>query len=183
MGRRATNLPEDPGTPGHFYFEPPVEIVLNKKARGNNTANENWQEKVPPVNLHSYRERTNCRTLSVRNGISCRPPENIAYLADERPNSKDIQAYHTLMRQGGFGARAVVTRRFQEFQQQANPQYWGIIIIEHHLEKSGIAKWYPYTVRWNMLGEIESAWGEDLLVVHAALSDEMLKDIFEAQNE
>lgn len=175
MGRRS--IKADKGEPGNYYFHEPFEQqILSKKPAPIFTPDVN-----SPVNLTSYRQMTNCRTISIRNSSISTRPEKVAYLLDEHPSLKEIDDYLALQSTEGFGEKAVVTRRWAPVDTMISPNHWGLILLEHRLPRGAAAKWAPYTVRWCMMGEIESTWAEDLVLIHPALDKEQLHDILEAQ--
>lgn len=186
--------PVDTGEPGKFYFTPPVtlSIVSPEPRRWGHTNSRSDEDQDDdelitrirrghePVNLHSYRETTNCRLVSSRNGIAHKPPEKINYLLEEYPEQQDINDYLELKRLDGFGEGAIVTRRWQPKGNHRWSQQWGTIMISHKISRGG-ARWAPYAVKWHMIGEIEQAWAEDLIVIHATLDADQLDAIAEAQ--
>lgn len=175
MGRRSTKI--DLGDPGNYYFTEPVGLqIMSKKP-----APPFFPQVHEPVNLYSYRDKTNCRTISIRNSNLAKCPEKIAYLLGEHPNQKEIDDYLELQRAEGFGERAIVSRNFFPYDNIMAQNSWGIVVLEHRMARGRIAKWYPYTVRWTIMGDMESCWAEDLVLIHPTLTKEQLADILEAQ--
>lgn len=178
MGRVPKQV--DMGEPGKFYFSIPIEQNIAPQ-RKRESAVITYPPK-DPVNLYSMRVQTNCRLLSSKNNANHKCPEKIAYLLGEHPTAKEIMDYHDLMHAEGFGERAIVARKWAPMSGLMIPNSWGVVLLEHRLERSGVmAKFSPYSVRWIILGEIESAWAEDLVLIHPALDSAELTEIFETQ--
>lgn len=180
--RQQQQTPEDKGEPGKFYFNYPItQSFQSQKKVEHHFPEQNTMGGKSPVNLFSYRQQTNCRLLSSKNNSNHKCPEKIAYLLEEHPSAKEIADYHQLRHEDGWGERAIVARRWAPMENLMLPNSWGVIILEHKLERGGAAKWSPYSVRWMILGDIESCWAEDLVLIHPALDNAHLRDILEVQ--
>lgn len=185
MAKRQVVAP-DTGEPGKFYFTPPITCNVSlesKQAPPNPVEKKGWPypESKGPVNLDSYRERTNCRLLSSKNGYNQNPPKEIKYLLSPHPTQQEIRDYHEIKSVEGFGEGAIVARRWGPKGDHKWAAKWGMIMICHKVERGGVASWSPYAVKWFMVGEIEQAWAEDLIVIHQALDHTQLDAIAEAQ--
>lgn len=171
----------DTGDPGKYYFHKPIAVHISLPGK-----EKEVQQSKEPVNLVSYRNRseeTNCRCLSIRNGHKYAPPAKVPYLLEKYPTPAEIKDYLELAAQNGFGEGAIVTRRWaKEGGDHRWVQQWGTIIICHKVRSGGMAGWAPFAVKWHLLGEIEQVWAEDLYVIHAALDEQTLDSIVEAQD-
>lgn len=191
MGAKRPVEPPDPGEPGKYYFNPPSCISIKSMKAAQRSTNSRWaypdsydndNNGAPPVNLTSLRhERTNCRLLSSRNGLAHHPPEEVKYLLGTHPTQEEISDYLAIKEVDGFGEGAIVTRRWQPQGNHQWPQQWGTVVLVHTKERGTIANWSPYSVKWHLIGEIEQAWAEDLIVIHQALDHDQLDAIAEAQ--
>lgn len=177
MARRA----KDTGDPGKYYFHKPICLNIALPTDEESQPCDKPERKPSPVNLVNYRDRTNCRLYSIKNGHNYDPPEKINYLLEQHPNGEEIGDYLKLKSLEGFGEGAIVTRRWHTSNGHRWAQMWGTIILVHKTPRGGIANWTPYAVKWHQLGEVEQAWAEDLLVIHAALDNDQLDSIVEAQ--
>jgi len=168
--------PIDKGDPGKFYFHKPIAVTISSLKPEPYT-----DPRKEPVNLVNYNERTNCRLLSSRNAMNHKPPKQVNYLLSTHPTFNEIQDYLELKRVEGFGEGAIVCRRWAPDKAYRWSQQWGTIMICHKAARGTVATWAPYAVKWHMVGEIEQAWAEDLVVIHACLDEDQLDAIVEAQ--
>jgi len=179
MAKRA-HVYVDKGEPGKYYFEAPIthNLSFGEKKK---TPEPYTDPRKEPVNLVNYRDRTNCRLISSKNAMNSRVPKEVQYLLTPHPSLQEVQDYLDLKRVEGFGEGAIVCRKWAAKGHHKWSQQWGTIMLVHKIPRGMMAPYHPYSVKWHMIGEIEQAWAEDLIVIHAALDDDTLDAIAEAQ--
>ncbi len=176
MGKKsgaAQRIAEPPelGNPGEFYFTEPqvVEIKSPKPVLVPTTSSYTAQ---------TYGEGV-CRLPSSHSQPNYKPPQGIEYHLSRWPNKMDVDAYLEMFRLQGFDKGAIVCRKYQTFESHKLVHRWGVILLTHNFMTA--AEYKPYCVKWFGDGTVESAWGEDLFIIHAALDANILHDILEEQ--
>ena len=159
------------GNPGEFYFtEPQVMEIKSPKPQ-------------PVQATSSYSSQTYgegvCRLPSSHNQPQYKPPVGIEYHLSRWPNKMDVDAYLEMFRVQGYDKGAIVCRKYQTFESHKLVHRWGVILLTHNFMTA--AEYKPFCVKWFGDGTVESAWGEDLLLLHAALDEHILNDILEEQ--
>ena len=126
--------------------------------------------------------------------VSCRPPgstsfkdqwpDKVTYGCSERPSYQESHEYVERQQIHGFGKYAIVARRWAHPIRFLHGHQWGMIIQLNYVAFiHDMSPWAPYVVRWFAKESVEEkAWAEDLIVIHAALDDENLLEIAEAQS-
>jgi len=173
MPRRRT---ADPGEPGHYYFEEPTVIAIEskKKRQPSSLIVMGSSGKEALALIGEVRLRS---SHSLHNYI---PPKDVVYDISEFPTQKEVNDYITRMSICGFGEGAIVTRRYQPKNRWKYPYQWGVIQSMFNIVPSN-GTYRPFTVKWFANGDSESAWGEDLVVIHQAMDEDLISDIVESQ--
>lgn len=191
MGRRhkggwVSEFNEEPlpniDTTNKVFIETPILLTIGKAAPiafpSNPHQSYNGSSRVnanSPIRLESSRDGAVCPN----------PPATVEYELSERPTWKEIDEYISECKCYGFGRGTIVARRYASTWRQTNPTEWGMItyITRQPTPTSGPFKG-PFNVKWFDFGgtpKEERAWAEDLLVIHAALDDDIVKAICENQ--
>lgn len=175
--------PADEGEPGHIYFEYPrlVEIASKKPQQVhtyNGRNNSNWGKKSA---RELSMEDGNCRLASSHTISGYTPPKDIEYLLGRWPTKDEVADYFQVHRVQGFGRGAIICRRHQPIEAMPLLYKWGFVSFCHQFSSS--MPFSPYFVRWfDDNGHGESAWAEDLVLVHAAIDYPLLQDIMMQQD-
>jgi len=174
--------PEDKGEPGKFYFEEPVTVSVPGKKSSvmmlpHSSNNGNTMAESRPFYLIPGR----CRLESSHKLHGYNPPENIVYELSNYPQPHQIPEFLRKASIAGFGEGSIVCRRYQNPGRWKYCHQWGMIIIVHPRISLG-SRYCPFTVKWFSDAHVESAWPEDLVVVHSNMDLAMLKDIMESQD-
>jgi hypothetical protein len=183
MGRRSrANAIQDPepideGEPGTFHFGIPVLTeIASKKAPPPSTMTIHTTAPSVLITIDG-----NCRLRSSHDIRGYVPPQGLEYPIGRYPNKVDADAYVAMWRVQGFGPGAIVTRRYQPIEQYSRLWKWGFISFARQYSPSG--PFEPFFVRWfDDKDNGESAWAEDLVLIHAAIDYPMLRDILEQQD-
>lgn len=151
--------------------EPPPPSV-NLYSRGPSPVND----VVGGTTSRIIRTKSMHQNMSIWNGA----PTSVTYQIPEHPTKAELEEYLTRNEIHGYGEGAVVVGRWQRNGfGYVYPHQWGTIFhtfrSPHHSPF-----WGPYQVKW-FDGQIESTWAEDLVVIHACLSKELLFDILSEQ--
>jgi len=193
MGKRTARLamrakkdePQDLGIPGKLYFDKPNVIDISTKRKGGLplvdpiTNNDN----LGPEEF--YTTVGKCRLKSSFNYPTTPPPKDIQYALTMRPLQNDAHEYVAYFRRKGYHTGAIVTRRYQPGYRHRWHSNWGIIQrVNGNVPWYSQEAWFPYVVKWfnveNNISE-EPAWGEDLILIHQALDEDLLEQILEEQ--
>jgi len=158
------------GNPGEFYFAEP-QVVEVKAAKPHQVETYN-------NNSVTYGQGT-CRLKSSHAQSDYKPPENLEYHLSRWPGKMDVDAYLEIMRVQGFSKGAIVCRKYQKFDQHSMIHRWGMILLEHTWQVG--SEYRPYCIKWIGDGTVESAWAEDLYLIHQAVDERLLYDILESQ--
>jgi hypothetical protein len=180
MGR-VRHFSKDQGEPGKFYFTEPELIEVKGRAAVQVETTKPSHNIVTPFPKGNEIVTGRCRLESSHGLHEYHPPTDCVYDLPEWPKPTQVPEYLRKMEVAGFGEGAIVTRRYQNQHRWKYPHQWGIIIITHKVIPSG-SPYKPFTIRWfDPNSKLESAWAEDLLIIHACLSPSMLQDIVECQ--
>lgn len=187
--RNARQLePEDEGLPGKLYVPVPKVIEIN-------TARPNLSSIVLADQIHNVDEEINRIRFNRETPIRLKStdqlttdkfnkPEKVMYALPQRPGTQhDVKRYHEQQRINGFGEGCVVARRWAALWRQTWHGYWGRIVrINEHVPIQPYALFAPFAVKWfNIEGEPEPAWAEDLVLIHPFIDKSIINDILEAQ--
>jgi hypothetical protein len=193
MGRRAkgpildgTEPVEGIDTDGRLFFEKPRLMVVGKA------------EEIPVTTFGYPRTHTDTappeedlrtttgklRLVTSRNYQVCsQQPGEVEYQLSQLPTYKEVKDYLKQKRIDGYGAGAIVARRYQNDWRFKHPGQWGIIMYEVG-NPSLNQRWAPYSVYWfeqSAIFQNEKAWAEDLVIIHTHLDDSYLQDILRSQ--
>lgn len=177
MARRVNTVQKeveetDLGNPGEFYFaEPKVFEIRSPKPENVSSMNRSGSSVT-------YGEGV-CRLQSSHNIHTYSPPQGIEYHLGRWPNKMDVDAYLEMYRVQGFDKGAIVCRKYQPFDSHSMVHRWGVILLVHNYMTA--TEYKPYCIKWFGDGSVESAWGEDLYLLNAALDERLLYDILESQ--
>lgn len=151
--------------------EPEVITPLVTPVNGHLITDEQARSLISPVRLHSSRQFQMCNN----------PPKQVHYPLTMFPTNSEAQEYLRIAAIAGFDTGAIVTRRWQNPWRYKNVHQWGVILytIGHPPYQQ---RWSPFEVKWfEAATQSEKAWAEDLVVVHATLSEALLDDVLESQ--
>jgi hypothetical protein len=162
----------DKGTPGHIYFPEPVLTEIT---------NPNKVSYMTPGVRRTTNPEGMCRLASSFECNNYTPPTDCKYMLNEFPTYMQIVGYLRDQKIHGFDEGAVVTRKYQNPRRWMYPSQWGIILLKHESHLNSAKKFYPYTVKWFHGDKLESAWAEDLIIIHSCIDEDLLRDIVEAQ--
>lgn len=176
---------EDHGIPGKLYFDKPkiIEMASFRKSavpefdpiggRYAQLGPEEFYLRETPVRLRS----------SHKQGPNYNPPESVVYPLSLRPTQEEATEYIRLRKVDGFGEGTIVARRYAEYWKAKWHGNWGIIKrVIGYVPHITSTPWNPYVVQWfEQQTSEESAWAEDLVVIHCTLDKDLLEDILEAQ--
>lgn len=182
---------EDLGIPGKLYFDKPkvisVEAFHTSQVPEYDTGGFGYT-KQPPGPADYYTREGPVRLKSSHKMARYTPPERVHYLLTQRPPKNDVDEYIRMMKVDGFGEGAIVARRYADDWRARWHTNWGIITSIYGTVPFDPKDAYaPYKVRWfdtsSIPGapDIEGAWAEDLIVIHAALDKDLLASIIEHQ--
>jgi hypothetical protein len=195
MGRRwKPQLPEPDGTEPvegietkeRVYFEKPT-LVLVGKAEEEYSARNHYSGGTSRVNEFLREDearslQSRVRLTSSRNVTMCtNQPDFVTYPLTMYPTYNEAQDYLKQNKIHGYGPGAIVTRRFANQWRFRNVHQWGVILYETG-NPTFQQRWSPYEIKWFEAGSsTEKAWAEDLVIIHACLSDDVLTDLLECQ--
>jgi hypothetical protein len=187
MGKKAKVSVEEPvdgGTPGEYYFaEPKVITIPSPKPAP--SSNVSQFPRSPSTMGTAYSSGANtygegvCRMASCHTIKGYTPPNGIEYHLGRWPSKLDASAYLDMMAVQGYGVGSIVCRKYQPLEDHPKVYLWGVILMVHNHQTS--AEYKPYLVKWFGDGRVESAWAEDLYLVHARLDKTLFHDILESQ--
>jgi hypothetical protein len=101
---------------------------------------------------------------------------------DVHPTVREISDYLDQAQIEGFSDGAIVARKWAKASYWMHPPMWGIILMtKSYLPHDPKDLYSPFTVKWFHNNAVEGVWKEDLLVIHAALDKDLLKDLLEVQ--
>ncbi len=124
-----------------------------------------------------------CRTKSIDRILHDTPgllDAPISYAISQQPSSSDLAEYLQRIEIDGYGEGAIVVPKWQRTEfAYLYPHQWGLI---YHIHKHPVFGpwWGPLQIKWGN-NETEGSWAEDLYVIHACLSKNLICDILEAQ--
>lgn len=176
---------EDGNDPrGKVYFEiPEVIVVEHPSTVGAAKVVQLMRDPDPVLDIAGALEGP-VRTASCNfDSANSRPdgcPQTVRYACSQKPKISDINEYLTRNEINGYGTGAIVARRWAYSWRFMYHGQWGIIDACNWTSLSHM-KWNPYRVKWFESGMEEAAWAEDLIVIHANLSDELLMSIVAEQ--
>lgn len=182
MGRRykghvPQEMLEDQGVPGKLYFEmPQVRDLVIRRHEGST--------KVSIIDADS--RLSACRLASTVALRDFSQKDLIDYELGVRPTLEEIKFYIRAAEIAGFGMGSIVARRWCADWRWETCQQWGMITQVHAYtanEYNG-ETYAPFTVRWlDRTTPEDKAWAEDLFVIHACMSKNLLASIVEEQEE
>jgi hypothetical protein len=109
-------------------------------------------------------------------------PVFVTYGMDQHPTVREISDYLDQAEIEGFSDGTIVARKWAKASYWMHPPMWGIILMtKSYLPTDPKDLYSPFTVKWFHNNAVEGVWKEDLLVVHAALEKDLLKDLLEVQ--
>ena len=175
MGRARLSVVNPVGGDGKLYFDPPVvHEIVNKSPVTQVKHFSAEDQNFSPVRLKSSGFP---RVVDM--------PQHVEYALGNFPSYNEVQEYILRAEIAGFGRGSIVCRRWDIRGRWKHPHTWGMITFTHTRPNSG-AKWSPFTVKWfddtDAQSQIEAAWMEDLVVIHACLDEGVLYDILETQD-
>lgn len=85
-------------------------------------------------------------------------------------------------RQLGFDERSIVTLPNRPPLFYTSPWNWGIIVNATSARQQD-KKWTPFMVRWFSTQRVEDYWPEELVLIHQALSEDDVRDLYEKSEE
>jgi hypothetical protein len=177
VGRvRQITQPVDNGDPGKFYFTEPEVIEIAGKPFTPSTPAAGFPRSSPTIDMNPGR----CRLRSSHELHGYTPPNNIVYDMNQWPTQHMVKDYLKRNEIAGFGENSIVTRRFQNKGRWKYQHQWGVIILVCKVPPAATI-FAPYIVKWFSGEKTEPAWAEDLVVVHACLTEELLSSIMEDQ--
>lgn len=180
MGRvRNASVPADKGIPGKLYFDEPTVVNIEGLNKPKNPFPQSGFVKIE-TKADAVAHANVVRLRSSHTLHNYLPPEDVVYDMGRWPNQLEINAYLKASSIAGYDEGAIVCRRFQPKGRWKYPSQWGLIIVKHKISP-GSSQYAPYAVKWFADATIESAWAEDLVVIHAALSMDLIRDIVEEQ--
>lgn len=158
-------------------FPAPADFVIEGKPE---------TKALTQVETHRTRtndpEISNVRLNSSRNPVNRRYlPQFVKYAMTTQPTLMEIEEYLVNAELNGYGVGSVVARRWGIKENWAKPQMWGLIFMVRDIHVNPNTRYAPFLVKWFNNQEAESAWAEDLIVIHHALSDSLIVDIVEMQ--
>lgn len=173
-------------TKDKLFFEKPILTLVGKaEAYVSSFPNNSGTSSVIKMEDNPHALISKCRLATSRQYQICNsPPKEVTYALGQLPTAAQVTEYLHDKRIHGYGTGAVVTRRYQQDWRYRSVAQWGVIVHEIAYPQP-TTLWSPYSVIWfeahNGLST-EKAWAEDLVVIHAHVSDDLLDDILVSQN-
>lgn len=173
-----------------FFPVPELIVVEHPKAASNNdeavTIARRMQQQGDPnpvldiVNALEGPVRTkSCNWTGAFNKPS-HVPDKVRYAISQRPSLADVNEYLARNDIHGYGVGTIVARRWAYHWRFLYCHQWGLIKACSHAPRKG-EDWAPYDVMWFDSSTTEPCWAEDLLVIHANMTPELLISIAEEQ--
>jgi hypothetical protein len=180
MGRRwKSHIPaemvEDMGLPGKLYFDRPqvIDITTSRDGGSTKVITQDVRALSGPVRLASTRGLHDFKKIEV-----------VEYHAPLRPSIEEISSYMKWAEISGFGNGAVVARRWCADWRWESPFQWGVILGNRLYPPAMEDSYAPFSVQWFDKNQgTETAWAEDLLLIHQCLSKQLLESLVEEQIE
>lgn len=172
----AKKVTPDVTTEGKVFFPAPQLITVN----GDKVATSDPNPVLDIVGNPGKVRTSSCNFDHAMNKPKNYPIEGVKYACDLNPTYNEASQYLAQQWIHGYGKGAIVVRRWAMAWRFMYPHQWGYIHAVHHTPQHK-TNWAPYTVKWFEVGQEEGAWAEDLLIIHAAVDDELLCSIVEEQ--
>jgi hypothetical protein len=180
MGRRykgpvPEEMQDDLGIPGKLYFEKPSVVDISVIRAGKQAMTVDTKSLESPCRLASTRDKYDF--------IFKDKVHSIKYHAPQRPTANEMNEYLKQAEIHGYGKGTVVARKWCSGWRYRTHIQWGVILDVNRYLMANDTVWTPFSILWlDPQGpNREAAWAEDLFVIHACLSDDLLDSIIEEQ--